>query len=301
MRYILVSICIINYTGNFTGSNAYVIPKNAALFAGTPNVFTFANVGTPTGGMFQPTGVDNFDTNPEFGYFVAVDVIDLSTMIIQRVINPGTIPTLAPQVTIAIPQYVSPIFGAPYASPYGSAVTMLTSLDVFENVNCVQLFPAHIRNGQLFTVQTIATDATGDILGTIDRDAIRWYQLNLIGNDPVESPTSIPTLTYGTLYDDTASNPRFFYWPAIMTNNDDLLTITGNVSALTENINAFVADRAITDPTGSTGDIALLNSVQLFTNSTATFNQFGPSNWHGWYSWPGSHVWIYFIYELRSG
>jgi hypothetical protein len=268
-------------TFDFTGSNAYVIPKNANLYGGTPDVFTFANVGTPTGGMFQPTGVDNYDSNPTFGYFVGVDVVDLSTMIIQRVINPGTAPALAPQVTITIPQYVSPIFGAPYASPYGSNITMLASLDIFENVNCVQLFPAHIRNGQLFTVQTIATDATGVSTGTPDRDAVRWYQLNLIGSDSVESPTTIPTLTYGTLYDDAASNPRFFYWPAIMTNNNGLLTIAGNVSSLTENINAFVADRAITDPTGSAGDAALLNSVQLFTNSTSTYNQFSPSNGTG--------------------
>jgi len=268
-------------TGNFVGSNAYVIPKNVNLYAGTPNIYTFANVGTPTGGMFQPTGADNFDSDPEFGYFVAVDVVDLSTMIIQRVINPGTIPTLAPQVTITIPEYAAPIFGAPYASLYGSDVTMLASFDIAENVNCVQLFPAHIRNDQLFTVQTIATDATGVSTGTPDRNSIRWYQLNLIGNDPIEGPTTIPTLSYGTLYDDAISNPRFFYWSAIMTNNDGLLTIAGNVSALTENINAFVADRALTDPSGPAGDAALLNSVQLFTNSTATFNQFGPSNFLG--------------------
>ena len=70
--------------------------------------------------MFQPTGVDNFNTNPKFGYYVAVDVVDLSTMIIQRVVNPGTTPTLAPQVTIVIPQYVSPIFGLHMPVPMDS-------------------------------------------------------------------------------------------------------------------------------------------------------------------------------------
>ena len=194
------------HTGAFVGSNAYVIPKNANLFAGTPDVSTFANVGTPLGGMYQPTGVDNFDNNPTYGYFVGVDTVSLSTLIIQRVINPGTTPTLAPQVTMTIPQYALPLF-ANYLNPFGTNVFLFTSF-----LNPIsQLFPAHIRNGQLFTVQTIAVDATGDILGTIDRDALRWYQLNLIGNDPIESPTTIPTLIYGTLYDDAVSNPRFFY------------------------------------------------------------------------------------------
>ena len=73
-----------------------------------------------------------------------------------------------------------------------------------------------------------------------------------------------------------------------MTNDTGILTITGNVSSLTENINAFAADRAITDPSGSAGDTALLNSVQLFTNSTATYNQFGPSN--GRFGIPGLDI-----------
>ena len=72
-----------NNTGNFTGSNAYVLPKNTNLYAGTPDVYTFTNVGTPTGGMFTPIGVDNFDTDPEFGYFVGVDVVDLSSMVLH--------------------------------------------------------------------------------------------------------------------------------------------------------------------------------------------------------------------------
>ena len=77
------------------------------------DIFTFANVGTPAGGMFQPTGVDNYDTNPTYGYFVGVDVgrsfyHDYTT----RVINPGTTPTLAAAVTIDNTNICSPSFGS---------------------------------------------------------------------------------------------------------------------------------------------------------------------------------------------
>ena len=44
------------------------------------------------------------------------------------------------------------------------------------------------------------------------------------------------------------------------------MTIAGNVSSLVQNINAYVADRAMTDPVGPAGDTALLKiQCKLFT------------------------------------
>jgi hypothetical protein len=240
-------------TSNFLSATAFVIQKSSVLNGGPMVVNAFRNLSGND--MFAPVGVDNFDSNPEFGYIIGGNRFDAAELTLFRIINPGSAtPSISPPIEIAVAEIAAPI-PAPYKNPYGSIANV--------NIQDTRLMASLVRNHQLFTVRHIGVDQNGDS-GSPDRTGVRWTQLDLTGGG-VETDTTEPTVVKeGTLFDNAGSDPNFYYYPAIMTNDAGTMTICGSTSATNVAINAFASNRNVADPSN---DTALRNSVQLLTNS----------------------------------
>ena len=57
--------------------------------------------------------------------------------------------------------------------------------------------------------------------------------------------TSPVLVQWGTIYDSAASNPKFYYLPAIMTNKNGDLVIEGTVSGNDDYTNVFYAQEKL--------------------------------------------------------
>ncbi len=248
-------------TTGFESATLVVIPKES-LFQGMPFLTAFCNLGDPVDktGIFAPQGVDNFDANPTYGHFIGIDYYTSGRLILYRVNNPGSTdltnpPTLSPPIDITVPNYALPL-PAPH-------LENLFSINGQINTNDNRLLMAHIRNSQLYTTQTIAVTQTGSSgIGGEDRDAARWYQIDL-GNETV-APTVIQA---GTLFDQTVTfTPRFFYYPSIMTNKYDDLTVAFTTSSACSFINAGFAGRTSED------NLNQLGNPVLYTKSCFPYN-----------------------------
>ena len=279
-----------NAPGLIVGSSVLVIPNSAIVTGNTSPTFTvFSGIlSGPNGVLFGGSNppADNFDQNAEFGYIVQAQsyaypcpfgpLCSYNQLFLNRIINPGSAhPTLGQEIALDVPPYADPA-PAPHKGN-------LYSIEVFEGINAMDLFVAdcylqapHVRNKQLYACHPIQLDSTGTGNPTGDRVGVRWYQFDLTG-DPTgngcgtETETTCPALVqWGTIYDNAASNPKFYYLPAIMTNKNGDLVIEGTVSGNDDYTNVFYAGRKAQDPLG------VLRNPVLITNNTSNPYNHGP-------------------------
>lgn len=286
--------------GLFYANSAFSVQKESLLNGGPAVVTAFRDVGGTPGDAtpYRVNGtsllipVMNFDSNPEFGYFVQQDPFYWGKLNVYRVVNPGTSsPTLSEVLDIDVPTTYfisSPSTLAPFL---GNQYSFLGGVNDIDD----RLKMAHVRNHQLFAVQTILTDSTGVGSSNGDRYALRWYQLDLTG-DPTgngngtETVSTVPALVQaGTLFDPSEIDPIWYYLPAIMTNKNGDLSVSGVLSGNNQSISSFNTGRRATDPLGvlRTGPTPIasvfqegsgsftqgLGTVSQFPNITTTFGQ----------------------------
>lgn len=241
--------------GSSVYQTAYVVQKESLLGDGPAIATAFRGISGPHFNIPSPAvqGVDNFDDNPEFGYFVSTALPNLGELYLWRVINPGS---TKPSLTPLIPVYVintgdAAPNGLPANYPGNTWGTNLALLQCLDG----RLMMAHIRNNQLYTTHGFPVDinGVGSNLpvngGTADRQGCRWYQIDVSG-----TATSTPTLMQaGTIWDSTTvlgANADFYYFPAIMTNKRGDLTLCATVSGTNTPTSAFFAGRLASDPLG---------------------------------------------------
>ncbi len=282
---------------------ALVIPQSSFI-TGNPFVFTafyglFNFVDFYISDPPAPSP-NNYDPNPQFGYIVQAialqnyPVLLSDSFLMYRILNPASsLPSLYPPG----PTVIQPVPPVPPIS--------LTAIPNYANAANINIIPdtnvvphkgnlygsngllqvgggygtsfdvsgIHIRNHQLYLVTVGLVNQTGapDVNG--DRVAILWYQYDLTG-DPsgegsyVETESTVPVLIQsGTIYDPTVTDTPIFYWnPAIMTNKNGDLVVTGNYAGVNDYIQAFYAGRKACDPLGTLRDIVPL------TNNTNSYN-----------------------------
>ncbi len=253
-------------TENFISSAVFVIQKTSLL--GTDPVVATAFRGLSSSNIISPVGVDNFDTNPTFGYVIGTNSTNTSELVLYRIINPGsTTPTISAPIAITVAQTATPV-NALYNNQYGSNVRL--------NLIDSRLQASHIRNGQLFTVRHIGVDQNGLSDGSEDRTGVRWTQLDLAAG-ATESATTIPTvIKEGTLYDNSTfgSGTLFYYFPSIMTNaNNNTMVLAGSVSSLNTFVSGFAANRSVA---AAVNDSALRSSVQIIASGNAQYTVSAP-------------------------
>lgn len=238
----------------YVGASVFVIRKSSILGAGPMVVTGFNGIGTASTGIYTPQGVHNDDPAAITGFIIGVNSAVFSQLDIHRISTPGGTPTASALIPLTVPTTSTPL--NPVAS--GSAVTF--------DANDDRLFAAMImKNTQtgvssLWTSHAIAvtTAGTGATTGAGRRNGVRWYQ---IGN-----LAATPSLTQsGTVFDNAATTPRFYWFPGIATSGQGHSVIGASTCATNQFVDVAVAGRYSTDLLGTS------QAPVLATASTTTY------------------------------
>jgi hypothetical protein len=249
---IYIGMNMFSFAGAFTGTNAYVINRVNLVSGGTYTVNSFLNLTTTASGAgpFTPQGVDNFDITATEGYFIGVDNVLFSTLMIRRITNPsGVTPTISGNISITVPTTNSPTT-IPHLGNTGGTNGNLDALGD-------RLIAAMIRGGHLWTAHSIRVATTG-VASTLAgaRNAARWYDITNLA--------TTPTLTQsGTIFDNAAANPRFYNIPSVMVSGQGHAAFSLTTGGLADRANAATTGRFISDGLGTT-------QAPILTTASAT-------------------------------
>jgi hypothetical protein len=267
---IYISVDTFDQSGYFVGSSVVIVPKSSIS---PTSIVSKVLYGVLRSSQFVAP-VDNFDTNPTFGYLANASNYEYPSnrtynkIYFYRISNPGTTSqALGPLVSVTVPSYADAA-NAPYkGNLFGSKGYLQTS--------GASLMATHVRNHQLYTCHTIQIDRTGIGKPSGNRTGVRWYQFDLTGDKNgqgkgSEKAATVPALVqWGTLYNNSLSSPIFYYIPSIMTNRYGSMIIACTISGIFTAPNVVYANRSATDPKGT------LRAAVALTNSTYPYNM-GP-------------------------
>ncbi len=240
-------------TGSFAGTLGSVVRKSSVLSGGPIVVTTFTLLPTATSaGPFTPQGVDNYDPAATEGYFVGVDNASFSTLVVNRVSNPGGTPTVSANLAVTVPSTLFPLV-VPHSGNTGGNNGRLDGLDD-------RLFAAHARNGRIWTAHNIGTTSAGVASGTRTRNSVRWYELGTLST----TPTLIQS---GTIFNNAATNPEFYFIPSVMVSGQGHAAFGFSMAGLALTPNAGTIGRLSSDTLGTT-QAPIIN----YTGSTAAYN-----------------------------
>lgn len=252
--------------GSFLSTDAFVVPKAPVLGAGPIVSWKFANIATgSTAGPFAPRGVDNPDPNntgpTALGYFIGVDILTFSTLMIRRVTNPSNTvssPTISANVSLTVPTTTSPN-PVTHSGNTGGNNGRLDSLDD-------RLYAAVMRNGRLWTSHNFRVSAAG-VANTAaqSRNAIRWYE--------IQNLNATPTLVQsGTVFDNAATlaAARQYWIPSIAVSGQGHAAIGASTAGTAFFINAFTIGRLSGDTLGTMQGSP--GSIAGYTSSSTAYN-----------------------------
>jgi len=245
-----------NFCPGYNSTDGFVINK-ANLIAGSLTATVFRGLVPTSGseGPYTPQGVDNFDVSSTEGYFIGVSNIFWGELVVRRVSNPGTSPSISSNILLPVSSTFAPLtvnhLGNTGVSGYRGR------LDALDD----RLFAAVIRNGRLWTAHNIGVDNTGSVAAP-NRNAIRWYEL--------QNMTSTPSVVQsGTVFN--SSNPndsnQLNYWiPTIMVSGQGHAGIIFSSAGTNARINTATCGRL----SGNT--LGTMQSVSTITSSSNAYN-----------------------------
>jgi hypothetical protein len=276
--------------GAFNSAKGYVIPKAPFLAGNALVVWAFPGMVATGGGPgpFSPRGVDNPDpsnTGPTAtGYFIGVDFVNFNLLMVRRVTNPGNLvsaPTMSANISVGTPLTTRFPVKVPHLGNTGGTNGRLDALDD-------RLFLATMRKNRLWTAHNIGVNNTGVAGATNNRNAARWYELNMA--------TATPTIVQsGTVYDNNATNDanqRNYWIPSIAVSGQGHAALGSSIAGTNERINAFTTGRLAGDALGLLRDGPGGASLPGYTASSTAYNPPGDpggSSGRRWgdYSWTG--------------
>ena len=161
-------------SGTFVNTSLFVIRKSSILKSCLIVVTAFRGLISGGEGPDSPRGVDNFDPSSTEGYVIGPSDMAFGRLVLRRVSNPGTTPSISGHPPITVNSTAYPISVNHLGKNTGGTNGQLDAIDD-------RLFAAHIRNGRLWTAHTIAVSGSG-VSSSVDpqrRDAVRWYERSL--------------------------------------------------------------------------------------------------------------------------
>lgn len=240
--------------GNVFGSgtpSVFVVRKSSVLSGGPIVVTAFRQLGN----MNAPMGCSNTSLTSNFGYFIGSGGNGLLN--IRRISNPGGTPTISAAIPLTVPSTAAPL-----TVPQAGGGSNLSGVDQ-------RLIGAQILRNQLNTTagndrtmwcsHNIQVNASGVGGAGGTRNGIRWYQ---IGNLDV-TPTLVQS---GTVFDNAATNPRYYWMGMVAMNGQGHAAVAGSVSSTLTFPNVAVAGRLRTDALGTIG------APQVATSAPGTYN-----------------------------
>ena len=245
----------------FLGTNGYVINK-ANLIGGTLTTTGFTLVASSgSSGPYTPQGVHNDDPSANEGYFIGVDNLAFSLLVVRRVSNPGGTPSISGNLNITVPTTVYP-----ETVPHNGSSARLDALDD-------RLFAAEIHKNKitgavtLWTAHNIEVNSSGVASTTGSRDAGRWYE--------VTNLTTTPSLNQsGTLYDPTASSARYFWIPSVAMSGQGHMALGSSSAGTGRRAEIYTAGRFRTDALGT-----LQTPILAQSSSTGYALESGTQRW----------------------
>ncbi len=233
-----IGVNVFNAAGTaFLGTTGFVVNK-ANLISGTLTVTAFRQMATSSSGIYTPQGVDNDNPNSTEGYFIGTDAGVYSKINIVRISNPGGTPTSSGNISITTPTTYAPL--------NQPALGSTRALDALDH----RLFAAQLKMNtitgvsSLWTAQNLRvnTSGVGGSAGT--RNAARWYEFSNL--------TSTPTLNQsGTLYDNTASNPRGFWIPSVAMSGQGHMALSCSSAGTNFRADIYISGRLSSDAAGT--------------------------------------------------
>ena len=247
---------------SFIGTNGYVINK-ANLNSGTLTVASFILMNGGGGaGILTPQGVDNDDPSANQGFFIGVDNLAFSLLVIKRVSNPGGVPSISGNLNITVPTTVFP-----ETVPHNGSSNRLDALDD-------RLFAAMIHRNKitntvsLWTAHNIEVNTSGVGSTSGSRDAGRWYEITNL--------TTTPSLNQsGTLFDNAVTNPRYYFIPSVAMTGQGHMGISSSTAGNGRRAEIYAAGRLRTDALGTTQSALLVQSSSTGYNVEAV----NPQRW----------------------
>lgn len=223
-------------------------------------------VGAPDDGPTSPQGVDNGDPNATVGYFFGSAFCEFGELAWGTVTNPGTA-----QAAITLHFLMVPPTWVPQPAPATGASHPLDAIDD-------RLINVVLRKGEIWAAHTICVDtlgiaAPGPVVSGVAtcaagaRDGIRWYALN----------PSTPTLDQaGTVFDNTAMNPVFYFIPSINTSGQGHTALGFTQSSTSTAPQGDTVGRLAGDPLGT------MRAVSTYQASAFTYNAQPTANPQRW-------------------
>ncbi len=291
-------------SGNCSGeaivhSNLYVIPKLPAL-NGTVNFTPFYNIsnGVNGPGPFAPMGVDSYDVLPtgyvigrnENGPFITANRL-LAVILVN---NPASSsPSLSSPILIYIPSENSTL-----GNDSGGILTPNNTTRPMDDGDD-RLLAAVIRNGHLWVSHDLAVNqAGGSNPLNADRDAVRWYDINV---------SALTLNQFGTVFDNAVSNPMNYWTGTLMASGQGHIVMGMNAANINIPPRAEVVSRLANDAPST---MSRLNAVyqsstsDLYDDSVSPFFNPSPNRW-GDYSYtsldPCDDMTIWTVQEYVAG
>ena len=259
--------------GVYLGTSVHVVRKSRVLagpggdLVPSGDVAAFRNLTTtPVGtGPYAPQGVSDFHNAAATASWVAgVDNAGFGALVFRKITYAatGAWPPSGISANLALSV---PATSVPLTVPHqGNVFGADGQLDAIDD----RLFAASVRDGALWTAHNISVGSGGVSPG--DRNGSRWYEIDVSSVSPALTQA-------GTLFDNAATNPRFYWIPSIAVSGQGHAAMGTSASGATQRINAATAGRLAGDPPGTLGAAA------LYTSSTFGYNPAGdpgpPRRW----------------------
>ncbi len=239
-----------NFCPSYNSSDGYVVNK-ANLIAGSLTVTVFRGLVPASGreGPYTPQGVDNFDASSNEGYFIGVSDTVFSRLIIRRVSNPGTVPSISSDISLT----VNTTTAASRVRHLGAASNR--RLDALDD----RLFAACMRNGRLWTAHNFDVNSSGVASFGSGRSGSRWYEIQNLNGTP-------SLVQSGTIYDNAVSNPLSYWIPSVMVSGQGHAAFIFSSSGISNYVNQSTCGRLSANTLGTT------QSVTNITASSTAYN-----------------------------
>ncbi|MBI5021660.1 MAG: putative Ig domain-containing protein [Ignavibacteriales bacterium] len=246
----------------FIGTSVYVVRKSD-LLTGTLTVTAFRGLTNgSTTGPFTPQGVHNDDPTATEGYFVGVDAISFSKLIIRRVTNPGGTPVLSGNIELTVPTTVYPI---PQVVLGSASNRRLDALD--DRLYAAQMKKNRITGEtSLWTTHNIEVSTSGVGATGGGRNGSRWYEIINLSSTPSLKQS-------GTLFNSAATNPRGYWIPSVAASGQGHMALGCSYASTNDYAGVAVSGRLSGDVLGTTQSPAIAFASSTAYNVEANDNQ----------------------------
>jgi hypothetical protein len=224
----------------FVGSTGWVIRKSSVLGTGPIVVTPFRQICTPNGvGLVTPMGVDNNDPAPQFGFFIGTDGQFRGRLVLRRVTNAATTPTISSNINLTVPTTTGPLDVPAFGSnaPLSAIDDRLIGAKIHRDRN------SNART--LWTAHHFEVDSTGRASDSGGRNGVRWYQIRDFNTSPA-------LVQSGTLFDPATNAPKYYWMGSVAMSGQGHAAIGASVASASDRAGVAVAGRLRSDTPGAT-------------------------------------------------